>query len=102
MPGHGPVTGPRVIDEVLGYLYFVKDVAERARAAGLTPLAAARETDLGRYAEWTDAERIVGNLHRAYADLSGTAGQRGGPVDAPGALADMVAYNGGRPLTCRA
>jgi cyclase len=102
VPGHGPVTGPAVIDEVLGYLYFVKDVAERARAAGLTPLDAARETDLGRYAEWTDTERIVGNLHRAYADLAGAAEQRGGPVNGPNALADMVAYNGGRPLTCLA
>jgi len=102
VPGHGPVAGPEVIDEVLGYLYFVKDVAERGRAAGLTPLDAARETELGRYAEWTDTERIVGNLHRAYADLSGTAEQRGGPVNGPGALADMVTYNGGRPLTCLA
>jgi cyclase len=102
VPGHGPVTGPEVIDEVLGYLYFVKDVASRSRAAGLTPLDAARSTDLGRYAEWTDTERIVGNLHRAYADLAGTAEQRGGPLNGPGALADMVAYNGGRPLTCLA
>lgn len=102
VPGHGPVTGDEVIDEVLGYLYFVKDMAERARAAGLTPLEAARETDLGRYAEWTAPERIVGNLHRAYADLSGTVEQPGGPVNGPGALADMVTYNGGRPLTCLA
>jgi hypothetical protein len=97
-----PVTGPEVIDEVLGYLYFVKDVAERGHAAGLTPLDASRDTDLGRYADWTDTERIVGNLHRAYADLAGTVEQRGGPVDGLGALADMVAYNGGRPLTCLA
>jgi cyclase len=96
------VTGPEVIDEVLGYLYFVKDMALRSRAAGLTPLDAARNTDLGRYTEWTDSERIVGNLHRAYADLAGTARQRGGAVNGPGALADMVAYNGGRPLTCLA
>ena len=99
VPGHGPVAGPEVIDQVLGYLYFVKDVAERGRAARLTPLDAARDTDLGRYAQWSDAERIVGNLHRAYADLS--AG-RHGLVNAPGALADMITYNGGRPLTCLA
>src|SRR6185437_12432836 len=102
VPGHGPVTGPGVIDEVLGYLRFVRDTAEQGRAAGLTPLAAARGISLGRYAQWSDQERVVGNLHRAYADLSGPADERGGPVNAPGALADMVAYNGGRPLTCRA
>ena len=45
-------------------------------------------------------ERIVGNLHRAYAELAGTP--RGGQVDVMGALADMVTYNGGKPLTCLA
>ena len=47
-----------------------------------------------------DPERIVGNLHRACAELAGTP--RGGPIDMPAALADMVAYNGGAPLTCLA
>jgi DNA-binding transcriptional LysR family regulator len=28
--------------------------------------------------------------------------ERGRPIDSPGALVDMVTYNGGRPLTCRA
>jgi len=100
VPGHGPVCGPEVIEDMLGYLRFVQEVARDAKAAGLPPLDAARQTDLGRYAEWTDAERIVGNLHRAYAELDG--GVRGAPVDVAGALAEMVAYNGGRPLTCHA
>ncbi|MCW2908222.1 MAG: beta-lactamase [Actinomycetia bacterium] len=101
VPGHGPVfegTGP--LEATLAYLRFVLDVAARAQAAGVTPLAAARETDLGRFAGWADPERIVGNLHRACAELAGTP--RGGPIDVPAALADMVAYNGGAPLTCRA
>jgi cyclase len=100
VPGHGPVCGPEVIDHVLAYLRFVLDVAGRARAAGVTPLEAARETDLGPFAEWTDPERIVGNLHRAMAELDGVPA--GGPVDGLGALRDMVTYNGGRPLTCLA
>src|SRR4051812_6314589 len=33
VPGHGPVSGPEVIDPVLDYLRFVQDVAVRARAA---------------------------------------------------------------------
>jgi cyclase len=69
-------------------------------AAGLTPLEAARETDLGEYAGLLDAERIVGNLHRAYAEVRG--GARGAPLDIVAALTDMVAYNGGQPLTCHA
>jgi cyclase len=42
----------------------------------------------------------VGNLYRAYAELAG--GERGAPVDALAALADMVAFNGGMPLACHA
>jgi cyclase len=112
VPGHGPVAGPEIIDEVLGYLQFVTETAARGRAAGLTPLDAARDCDLGRYAGWSDPERIVGNLHRAYADLAAAEPEGTGPadstglprgaVDMPGALADMVTYNGGRPLTCLA
>jgi cyclase len=66
----------------------------------VTPLQAARDTDLGRFADWPDAERIVGNLHRAYAELDGA--ERGAPIDVMSALADMVTYNGGHPLTCLA
>jgi cyclase len=101
VPGHGPVfddLGP--VDVTLDYLRFVLDVAARSLAAGLSPLDAARETDLGGFAGWADPERIVGNLHRACAELGGTP--RGAPIDIVAALADMVTYNGGAPLTCLA
>ena len=100
VPGHGPVCGPEVIDEVLAYLRFVQRTAAEAKAAGLTPLQAARQVDLGEFKELLDAERIVGNLHRAYLELDGA--ERGTPVDLVQALGDMIAYNGGRPLTCHA
>jgi cyclase len=98
--GHGPVCGPEVIDEALDYLHFVEGLARRGRAAGLTPLETAREADLGRHADLIDAERIVGNLHRAYAELAGA--EPGARIDTAAALRDMVAYNGGRPLPCHA
>jgi cyclase len=100
VPGHGPVCGPEVIDDVLAYLRFVQRTAREARAEGLSPLQAARAVDLGEFNDLLDAERIVGNLHRAYLELDG--GERGAPVDLAGALSDMVAYNGGLPLTCHA
>ena len=101
VPGHGPVfEGHGPIDVTLDYLRFVLDVAARCRDAGLTPLQAARDTDLGRFAGWPDAERIVGNLHRACAELGGAP--PGAPIDIDAALGDMVAYNGGAPLTCMA
>ena len=100
VPGHGEVAGPGLIDEVLGYLRFVADTARGGHEAGLTPLQTARETDLGRYAGWLDPERIVGNLHRAYAELDGR--ELGAPIDIVAAITDMVAFNGGRPLSCYA
>ena len=101
VPGHGPVfSGPGPVDATLDYLRFVLDLAEGARAAGLAPLDAARQADLGRFADWPDAERIAGNLHRAMAELAGAP--RGGPIDIVAALADMVTYNGGAPLRCLA
>ncbi len=100
VPGHGEVSGPELIDDVLGYLRFLDSTARSAHSAGLPALDAARQTDLGPYADLLDPERIVGNLHRAYAELDGA--HRGAPIDLAAALRDMVIYNGGKPLTCLA
>lgn len=101
VPGHGPVFHDQApLEATLDYLRFVLDLAARSAEAGVPPLEAAREADLGRFAGWADRERIVGNLHRARAELAGAP--RGAPIDVMAALADMVAYNGGAPLTCLA
>jgi cyclase len=99
VPGHGDVCGPEVFDGIRHYLEFVQHTAAEGRAGGLSPLEAARKADLGPFAGLGDAERIVGNLHRAYAELDGTP--PGGPVDLRAAIGDMVTYNGG-PLRCLA
>jgi cyclase len=62
----------------------------------LTPLETARESDLGPFADLLDSERIVGNLHRAYADLHDRT-----DLDLAAALSDMITLNGG-PLTTHA
>ena len=100
VPGHGEIAGPDLIDDVLGYLHFIQDTARTAKSAGLTPLEAARNTDLGSYADLLDPERLVGNLHRAYSELDGAP--NGTPIDVIAALTDMVAYNDGKPLTSHA
>lgn len=114
VPGHGPVFGAGVpggssplgqdstapIEATLDYLQFVTELAAQGHRDGLPPLEVARRTDLGRFASWPDAERLVGNLHRAYAELAGAS--PGTAIDIAGALADMVAFNGGAPLTCLA
>jgi cyclase len=100
VPGHGGVCGPEVLDGIASYLRFVQDVARSARDAGLTPLEAARSADLGEFAELLDAERLVGNLHRACAELDGA--EPGAPIDILAAFTDMIAFNGGKPLRCLA
>jgi cyclase len=97
IPGHGPVCGPEVIDDVAAYLRFVQDRARVGFEAGATPLALARDTDLGRFRDWVDSERLVGNLHRAYSELRGEA--LGTPIDFGIMVEDMVALNGG-PVRC--
>jgi cyclase len=98
VPGHGAPCDHELIKTMVGYLEFVLATAKAGRAAGLTPLEAARETDLGEYSDWLDRERIVGNLHRAYADLDPSSPD----PDLLAALRDMITYNGGRPLSCYA
>ena len=96
VPGHGQVCGPEVLQQCADYLDFVLDTARAGMAAGLTPLQTARESDLGGFADLLDSERIVGNLHRAYADLDSRT-----DLDLAAALADMITLNGG-PLTTHA
>jgi len=100
VPGHGAVCGPDVINQVRDYLLFVQDIARRGVEAGIDPLEAARQTDLGGYSDLLDAERVVGNLHRAYAEVRGAA--PGAQIDLTAALTDMVTYNNGQPLSCYA
>ena len=99
VPGHGPVCGASTIDDGERYARFVLDVAADARAAGIGALEAAQETDLGEFADLHDRERIVGNLHRAMAELDGLP--RGGTVDVLTAFGDMITFHGGK-LRCLA
>lgn len=94
VPGHGPVTDATTIEAVRDYLSFVLEVAGAARADGVDPLEAARSVDLGPWAELSDGERIVGNLHRAVVDLDDPQAL-GKPLDIASIAADMIAYNGG-------
>ncbi|MEU0936422.1 MULTISPECIES: MBL fold metallo-hydrolase [unclassified Embleya] len=100
VPGHGEVCGPEQIDYAIGYTNFLLETARKGLEAGLDPLSVARETDLGEYAVLSDSERIVGNLHRAYAELNGA--ERAASIDIYGALGDMVVFNDGKPLSCYA
>lgn len=100
VPGHGEPGGMEMLDVGERYLRWVDEKAREAVAAGLTPLEAARQLDLGEFSSLLDSERLAGNLHRAFAEVGGA--EPGAPIDLLGAFGDMVALNGGRPLRCLA
>ncbi|MEV0369668.1 MBL fold metallo-hydrolase [Streptomyces sp. NPDC050636] len=100
VPGHGPVAGPEVYDDIERYLRFVDGLAREGRAADRTPLEVAREADLGPFAALAESERLVANLHRAYAELAGA--EPGAPLDPLAGFGDMAAMNGGVLMACHA
>lgn len=100
VPGHGPVGGPELFDANDSYLRWVQKLAREGIAAGLPPLAVARESDLGEFGALLDAERLVGNLHRAYAEEMGEP--LGRPLDDFAVILEMVEYNGGVAPACLA
>lgn len=104
--GHGPVGGPEVFDGTEQYLRWVKELAAQGVAAGLTPAEVAREADLGPFAEFLETERLVPNLHRAFAEERFAA--HGDSLDMARIIkemgvifGEMIEYNGG-PLSCHA
>jgi 2-keto-4-pentenoate hydratase/2-oxohepta-3-ene-1,7-dioic acid hydratase in catechol pathway/glyoxylase-like metal-dependent hydrolase (beta-lactamase superfamily II) len=69
VPGHGPITDPDGIRAVRGYLAHVAEQAEAAYRKGLSWAEAADTIDLGEYATWLDAERVVVNVYQRYREL---------------------------------
>jgi cyclase len=98
--GHGPVAGPEVLDENADYLIWIQRLADQGIGRGSTPLQVARDADLAIFDHLLDPERIVGNLHRAYADREG--GPAGRPLHVVDIFHEMVEFNGGRLPTCLA
>jgi cyclase len=98
--GHGDLCGPEGIENAIDYLQFVQATAAKAWDAGATPIEAARETDLGRFGEWHESERLVANLHRAYSEIRGEP--LGMPLNLGPVMEEMIEMNGGKPLRCLA
>lgn len=96
VPGHGEIGDGALIQPQIDYLELLWDAAQDGFRAGRTPLETAQRTDLGEYASWLDAERLPANLHRAYSELRDEPPGR--VLDLAPIVADMVAFNGGRPL----
>jgi cyclase len=74
VPGHGPVGGKKDLQEMRDYLALLLREGRRAFQAGISPGRAAAELQLGKYASWTDADRVATNMARLYTELRGTIG----------------------------
>lgn len=103
VPGHGPVVRGadvgRLLDDLTAYVAFVSEIAEAGRAEGLTPLQVAERHRENPFSGWQETERLVGNLHRAYSELSGADVMT--RLRVPDVWPEMVAFHGG-PIGCKA
>lgn len=91
VPGHGPVGGPEVLDESQTYLRWVLETARAGLRAGHTAEETARKAGEHPFRHLLDAERLLPNLMRAYAELQGT------PLDVLAAFGEMVRFHGRLP-----
>jgi glyoxylase-like metal-dependent hydrolase (beta-lactamase superfamily II) len=90
VPGHGPVCDTAAVASEREYFAFLqREVPPRAEA-GMTPLDAARDIDLGGYAGLGERERFVVNVAAVYRDLGHDV-----PGDAASMLGEMATYGSG-------
>ena len=89
VPGHGPLATPTALQDLKGYFELLTREARARFDAGMNPLDAARDIDLGAYAGWSEAERVVANLHALYRDFGAQA-----PTDALALMGEMAALAG--------
>jgi cyclase len=90
VPGHGPIGGKAQLEEMKGYLELLRTEGRKAMDKGISAGRAAAELDLGKYASWTDADRVAPNMTRLYSELKGTIGT---DQDRGAAGAAMTEYN---------
>jgi cyclase len=90
VPGHGPVGGKPQLTEMRGYLELLWREGRKKFDAGVSAGRAAAEIDLGRYATWTDADRVATNLARLYSEFRGTLGS---PAERDGVRQAVAEYN---------
>ncbi|MBU3917924.1 MBL fold metallo-hydrolase [bacterium] len=74
VPGHGPLCGVNELLELKAYFEFVYEESKKLFDSGETiPLEAAKRIDLGKYMEWTQPERLIWTVARAFRDFRGEA-----------------------------
>ncbi|MCP4753394.1 MAG: MBL fold metallo-hydrolase [Proteobacteria bacterium] len=78
VPGHGPLCGVDELMQQRDYFERIYDQAKRLYDQGVTePIEACKKLDLEAYREWTQPERVIWTVARAFRDFKGE------PWDAP-------------------
>ena len=71
VPGHGPVTDLRGLQEVRSYFEYCHREARARYDAGMDVATAAADVALDRWANWGDPERIVTLMDSCYREFDG-------------------------------
>jgi cyclase len=69
VPGHGPVTNRSAVADLKGYFEYLTAQARMRFDAGMGPIDAAADIDLGPFGGWSERERIVVNVCALYRDF---------------------------------
>jgi cyclase len=93
VPGHGPLADKQAVHELRSYFEYVVAEARKRFEAGMTPLEAARDIALDRYARWGEAERIVVNIDAVYRELS-ESDDPANPIERFGQMAELASTSG--------
>ncbi len=74
VPGHGPLCGINELLEEKAYFEFVYEESKKLFDSGETiPIEAAKKIYPGKYMEWTQPERLIWTVSRAFRDFRGEA-----------------------------
>jgi glyoxylase-like metal-dependent hydrolase (beta-lactamase superfamily II) len=92
VPGHGPLATPSAVADLRLYFQHLTAEARLCYDAGMTPLDAARDIDLGPYAGWGEPERVVANVRALYRDFGDES-----PADVVTVMGEMAALAGDWP-----
>lgn len=93
--GHGRVGGSEVLDFTEAYLRWVQDLARTGLREGRSVRETAEAAGPGPFGALPEGERLISNLHRAYAELQGLP--PGGRIDVAASFREMVAFHGAPP-----
>ena len=69
VPGHGPITDNRGVEELRDYLSMVEAYATDRFRAGDTPLQAFIDMNLGEYRLWAHSSRVFAAINAIYNEL---------------------------------